>query len=208
MLGVRSIRTLLLCCVMLAPVAASSITYQINETIGSNGSVTGFIETDGTLGNMVSGSTHFIDWNIILSASGAVALFGPLSGDNSVFIQTGQFFTATPTRLTYGVVGGSSISDFQFCLSTSTCDASTPRWTVRTFGSHAVQSLQQVGIPGTLDRFENYSAPHSFVFVPEPGLAALLAIGSIACSVAFRRRRLTGLGFTVVPRLIFPRRGL
>ncbi|MCP5069257.1 MAG: hypothetical protein GY946_22055, partial [bacterium] len=87
MLGVRSIRTLLLCCVMLAPVAASSITYQINETIGSNGSVTGFIETDGTLGNMVSGSTHFIDWNIILSASGAVALFGPLSGDNSVFIQ-------------------------------------------------------------------------------------------------------------------------
>ena len=65
---------------------ASPITYQVNRVIGA-GRVTGFIQTDGTMG--VLSAANFIDWNLMLSdARSNFRLTGPLSGGNSsVFVE-------------------------------------------------------------------------------------------------------------------------
>ena len=90
----------------LTSTAAGAITYTLDRTIGS-GVVTGFIETDGTLG--VLAATNITDWSITLTASG---LFGgspqtntASTGTESIF-GTGLVADATQITFDFDLAGG------------------------------------------------------------------------------------------------------
>jgi hypothetical protein len=82
---------------------ASPITYDVSRTIGI-GSVTGFIETDGTLG--VLGAGDFVDWSLFLNdGTNTYNLYGPLSGNNSSVYVSGSDVTASATQLLFNFSG-------------------------------------------------------------------------------------------------------
>jgi PEP-CTERM motif len=83
--------------------SASPITYDVNRTIGI-GSVTGFIETDGTTG--VLGAGDFVDWSLLLNdGTNTYNLYGPLSGSNSSVYVQGSDVTASATQLLFNFSG-------------------------------------------------------------------------------------------------------
>ena len=66
--------------------------YALNNAIGSGG-VTGTIETNGTIGTLIS--TNILDWNLVIDdGSNTFNLLGPLSGNNSLLFMSG----GTPSR--------------------------------------------------------------------------------------------------------------
>ena len=87
---------LAMCTVIVGSSHAGPI-YNVDRSIGV-GSVTGTLETDGTLG--VFALSNVIDWNLTVSDGvTAVDLFGPLSGANSVSGSVGGVALATPTDI-------------------------------------------------------------------------------------------------------------
>jgi len=88
--------------------SAGSVTYSVSLSIGS-GSVTGFIETDGTIGPV--NTINLLNWNLLLTDSaGSFDLLGPLSGSNSSADVEDLFghgmFSASATQLLYDFGGG------------------------------------------------------------------------------------------------------
>lgn len=82
---------------------ASPITYQVNRVIGA-GSVTGFIQTDGTIG--VLSAANFIDWDLMLKDSASqFKLTGPLSGGNSSIFVRGTDAAAFDSFLLFNFSG-------------------------------------------------------------------------------------------------------
>jgi hypothetical protein len=104
--------------------AANNITYNVNLTFGSAGSMVGTITTDGTLG--VLNTSNIVSWNLTLADSATNSTL--LTPSNSAFSsgnyntggQPNNDFTATSTTLTmtysnggfWGVSGASG----QFCM--------------------------------------------------------------------------------------------
>jgi len=90
---------------------ATPIVYQVNRTI-DQGTITGFIETDGTLG--VLASANIISWELTLNAPNLQN--GPTDTiSSSAQIQTnlsGSTTTATATQLSFDISGGSGIGFF------------------------------------------------------------------------------------------------
>ncbi len=83
--------------------SASPISYSVSRTIGI-GSVTGFIETDGTLG--VLGAGNFVDWSLLLNdGTNTYSLYGPLSGNNSSVYLSGVDTTATANQILFNFSG-------------------------------------------------------------------------------------------------------
>jgi hypothetical protein len=79
--------------------SASPITYSVNRTVGI-GSVTGSIQTDGTLGVLTAAS--ITDWDLHLTdGTNTFELTGPLSGNDSVVFIQGTDVSATATQLLY-----------------------------------------------------------------------------------------------------------
>jgi hypothetical protein len=82
---------------------ASPITYQVNRVIGA-GRVTGFIQTDGTIG--VLGAANFLNWDLILKNGISVfRLTGPLSGGNSSIFVRGTDVAAFDSFLLFNFSG-------------------------------------------------------------------------------------------------------
>ena len=82
------------------PTQSMAITHDVTRVVGAGG-VTGFIETDGTLG--VLATANIIDWSLVLS-TGVVptaTLNGPLSGNNSTLSITGAGLETTTTAITF-----------------------------------------------------------------------------------------------------------
>ncbi|MDJ0785704.1 MAG: choice-of-anchor Q domain-containing protein [Myxococcota bacterium] len=154
-----------------ASVPAAAIVYDVDRTIGS-GTVTGFIETDGTLGDVVT--ANLVDWQLTLTVGGtSVDLLGPASGDNSALTFVGLGFDATPSQLIATVSGG--VAGFQVCLENAAfpgvCNLGEPNWTI----SQGGQFLEQIrDIPGEPDQTEGpFGAPGDLFVIgtttPPPG---------------------------------------
>jgi hypothetical protein len=89
---------------------ATAITYPVNRTVGA-GSVAGTIETDGTIGALLT--SNIVDWNLVISdGTDSFNLLGPLSGGNSETLVFGVV-TATPTGLQVDTGGPDSVILFQ-----------------------------------------------------------------------------------------------
>jgi hypothetical protein len=84
---------------------AAAITYTVQDLIVGSDTVTGTITTDGATQLIQSDIT---DWNLTFNlGNGQINLTGPLSGNNSVDLYTGQALTADATHLyfNYGLTG-------------------------------------------------------------------------------------------------------
>ena len=95
-------------------IAKANSIYDVNLTVGT-GSITGFIQTDGTLGSL--SPAHIVDWNLLGSdGSSTVSLLGPGSGNNSAYNQNGPGFLATATGLffDFGFAGSDAVIIQQF----------------------------------------------------------------------------------------------
>ena len=163
--------------------SAAPITYTINQTIGA-GSVTGTIQTDGTIGTLAAG--NFIAWNLNLNGVGAS--FNITDG-NSVAYVTGTDVTATATDLLFNFSGlDSGVLLFQQGLFSGThyyCDATS---TATCFQGASVSpqsyldpSFQNVGVSG--DQVIGTVAP-----IPESGSLALFGAGLAGLGIIVRRR--------------------
>ena len=83
---------------------ASPITYSVNRTIGA-GSLTGTIQTDGTVGVLTA--ANITDWNLTLNDGiSTFILTGPLSGNNSHVFVVGNDVSATASALSFNFSGG------------------------------------------------------------------------------------------------------
>ncbi len=146
------------CAACLMATSALATRYDVNRTVGA-ATISGYIETDGTLGVILT--QNVVDWSLqIDNGSESVTLRGPASGDNSVFGQVGIGMVASPEALSQPVSGGSS--GFQFCLESTdfpnVCNVGLPNWfvsasgqfseVVRDFPGEPDQESGPVGEPG------------------------------------------------------------
>ena len=166
---------------------ATPLTYSVNRTIGK-GSVTGFIQTDGTLG--ILSAKNFINWNLTLSdGKNTFQLFGPLSGNsNSHVLVTGTDVGAFNNLLVFNFSGidygtllffqGASFSGFHYY-----CDSTQPylcipgETVVPLNGKAGYQTVRWHGtvVIGVLDA------------APEPGTLGLVLLGGSWLGLRLRR---------------------
>ncbi|WNM56542.1 hypothetical protein [Candidatus Nitrospira allomarina] len=86
------------------PLQALAITYNVNRVIDGKGTVSGFIETDGTIGPLLV--ANFIDWNLrVNDGSHIFNLLGPKSGANSTIIVTGNTTRASTQDIQFDCSG-------------------------------------------------------------------------------------------------------
>lgn len=89
-------------------VSAATIVYNVDQAIGL-GTVTGTVETDGTLGTLGQGNVS--GFSLTVSALGASVL---LNQGNSVIVTQGSNLIATATDLSFDYSGASGLLLFQF----------------------------------------------------------------------------------------------
>jgi len=101
---------------LLASVTANaSIVYSLNRTIGA-GTVTGFIETDGTIG--VLGSANITDWMLTLNApnlrDGPTVVINASDIGASIVVFDGTALSASTTALTFNFSAPGSTNSIIF----------------------------------------------------------------------------------------------
>lgn len=186
--GLHLIITLIVMLVGAVVCNASPITYNVARTIGL-GSVTGFIETDGSLG--VLGAGNFVDWSLLLNdGTFTYTITGPLSGNNSVAFVQGADTTATATQLLFDFSGfDNGLLLFQnglFSGNTYYCDG--------TAGNFACFSGETVVANNVFATFQNASRSGNVVIgtagssVPEPGTLMMFGSGIVGLAGILRRR--------------------
>jgi hypothetical protein len=173
--------------------SASSITYDVDQTVGA-GSVTGFIETNGTPGVLSSGD--ILDWNLTLNDGTTIFdLLGPLSGSNSQLDLQGSDLSATATQLLFNF--NDTSEGFVLFQAPNTgskqdfwCPADAD--TVNTCANEPSGEALQISPTGTL-QFSSLSgtavviASVSTSVVPEPSSIPFAVAGLFGILVAGRR---------------------
>ena len=168
---------------------AGPITYGVARTIGA-GSVTGFIETDGSLG--VLNASNIVDWNLVLyDGIYSFGLTGPLSGNDSQVFVMGGDVSASTTQLLFNFDGtDNGLLLFQQGLFS---------------GNHYYCDATQIGdclggetvVPTSVfTRYQNASRSGEVVIgtvsgssVPEPGACGLMLAGLALLSLRANRRK-------------------
>jgi hypothetical protein len=170
--------------------SADSVVYPVDETVGG-GSVTGYIETDGTIGALNTGNVT--DWNLLLNdGANTLDLLGPLSGSaNSAFSVIGSALTATQGQLFFDFSSstpGTAIFQSPFigsgqdywCLQTgSDCGMQTAAQSLELDPTATIQISNFIGN-------QAISGPSSMV-APEPSGFSLVILG-LAFYVFLERR--------------------
>lgn len=169
--------TILLISMLAGTVAsnASSITYDVNRTVGP-GSVMGTIETDGTTTGSLA-AVNILDWNLHLDngLGDTYDLTGPASGNNSVVYVSGADVTATTTDLFFNFSGGDGGSFlFQtglFSGNTYYCDGASSNFAclqgesvvpTSIFGSYQNVALSGNVIIGTVPGTNSVPEPETY----------------------------------------------
>jgi hypothetical protein len=181
------------------PCTAAVITYEVSRTIGA-GSVTGFIETDGTIG--VLNTSNILDWNLKLNnGTNTFDLLGPLSGSNSAEQVVGADLSATATQLLFDFSGG----DGYMILQAPTLFSGFNFWCAQ--GGTSIQCSNEppggteiVNVfPAAANQFTDLSGTIALgtTGVPEPASWALLILGFAGVGFAGYRRSKEQVSFPI-----------
>jgi hypothetical protein len=173
--------------------SASAIIYNVDQTIGV-GEVTGFVETDGTIG--VLGASNILNWNLLLNdGTNTIDLLGPLSGSNSALGVAGSDLSATATQLLFNFSG----SDdgwvlFQApVLSTGSnfwCSGIMPNGIGgKTTGCSDEPAGEALNVKPDPNEFTSLSGTQVIAStIPEPGSLALFGSGLLLLTGVLRRK--------------------
>jgi hypothetical protein len=165
--------------------SATAITYNVNQTIGAGG-VTGFIETDGTIGVLGAGTADILDWNLLLNdGNTTVDMLGPLSGNNSGVLNEvfggGSALSATATQLLFDFSGPPDFFLFTSNTVNALCFESLPGC-ITSRGATPVGVSLVLGLDANNVQFTSLSGTQvigttSTSSIPEPSTLALLGAG-------------------------------
>jgi len=184
--------------------AAADITYDVNQTIGTTGSVTGTITTDGTIGtlttNSFTGVSNYVDYNLTATlGSDTASLQQSIVG--TVPSGFGNAVTATPTELLFNFSApGNPTLTFFGSPFTGVLQPCQPLWSLRNGGiacngASASSSLQLVngGPIATMALTGNQVigtvAPEPMPEIPLPATLPLFASGLGALGLLGRRKK-------------------
>jgi hypothetical protein len=171
--------------VMAASTVEAAIIYTINRTIGAGG-VTGFVETDGTIGAL--GAGNILDWDLMIDdGTGTFNLLGPISGPNSNVLIIGSSFIGTATQLIFDF-SGSGLALFQNPSNGSGINF----WCLEVSGCTTNGTGETVALNYDFPQFVSYSGREVIgtASVPEPASLFLLGAGVLASAFRSRKRPL------------------
>ena len=177
-----------------AAASAAPIFYNVNLTIGA-GTVTGFLETDGTIGTLTA--ANFLDWS--LKITDGVDTPDTLTGANSAVTLQGSLVTATLNAILFNFSGPLSGSYFYIERTSGPADfvcfgpggGGSYQHTCASNAGGYVESLSLNGTNLYLGPLTGTQA----IATPEPGSDLLLAGGLMGLWVwrrAIRRLSFTG----------------
>jgi hypothetical protein len=178
---------------------AAPITYDVDRTIG-DGSVTGFIETDGTIGDLFA--DNISNWSLTLTApdpnntGGVISDTISKSNNDSVFIAgplNTTAVTATSTQLlydftasadsTYMLFFGATSPNLNWCLETTNCNSD---------GVGSMEYISYIDTSGNKVILSSVDHTGTIVFataVPVPAAVWLFGSGLIGLVGFVRRKR-------------------
>ncbi|HML18250.1 MAG TPA: PEP-CTERM sorting domain-containing protein [Bryobacteraceae bacterium] len=182
-------KALLCICLGAALGTAAPVTFNVNLTIGS-GSVTGTIETDGTIGTLAQ--SDILNWDLLLNDGvSTFTLLGPLSGNNSAIDFAGTDLSETSTQLLFnfsGSIGG-------FLLQNPGIGSGKNYFCAQTAGSGLCISGSGEGVEVNSEDTEQITdlsgsqviGSLSGSTVPEPSTLGLLGVGAL--TLLLRRKQ-------------------
>jgi hypothetical protein len=173
---------------MMAAGSAQATVYNFDRSVGA-GTVSGFFETDGTLGTLTAG--NFIDWSVTIFAAnvnGGVAT-SSTGGSGSLFFSSGVSATATDILFDFA----NSAIFYTYTLSGDFwCIAGGPGGDNGCFASPA-EVIGYNDFGGGAGQIANYSGLQSIAStvaaVPLPAGLPLLAVALSGLGLAARRRK-------------------
>ncbi|MGI4881242.1 MAG: PEPxxWA-CTERM sorting domain-containing protein [Janthinobacterium lividum] len=174
-----------------SPLAAASIVYNVNQTIG-DGSVVGTITTDGSFGTLAAADVT--GFHLTVTGIGASVV---LTDADSVVVNTGANFTASASALLFDYSGPAGYLDFQqgsfgtgmkyYCNASTLGDCRQGASAVpQSYNSASAQYQPRTGL-------QTIATATAVGGVPEPATWALALAGFALTGGMMRRRSISAV---------------